>query len=80
MMPRCVQLLLPLGGELHVLGVGGVARELRFGLREQRLVAHQVGFRLRERRFERPAVEREEQLALLDQIAFVERQFVRGRR
>ena len=72
MMPRCVQLLLALGGELLILGVGGVARELRFGLREQRLVAHQVRLGLRERRLERPAIEREEQLPLLDEVAFVE--------
>ena len=75
MMPRCDQLRLALGGELLILGVRRVARELRFGLREQRLVARQVGFGLRERRLERPPIEREELLALLDEVAFVERDF-----
>ena len=46
------QLRLALGGELLVLGVGRVARELRFGLAEQRLVAHEVRFGLRELRLD----------------------------
>ena len=57
MMPRVVQLLLAFGAELHVLRVRRVARELRFGLREQRVVAHQVRLRLRERRLERAPIE-----------------------
>jgi hypothetical protein len=64
-------LSLALGGELLILRVGGVARELRFRLCEQRLVAQEVRLGLRERRFERPPIELE-QLVLLDDIAFVE--------
>ena len=69
------ELRLAFGGQLLIFGVRGVARQLRFGLREQRLVADQVGFRLRERRLERPPIEREEQLPLLDEVAFVKRHF-----
>ena len=71
-----IQLLLAFGGELLIFGVGGISRELRFGLREQRAVAHEVGVRHRERSLERPAIEREEQLTLLDQIAFMEGEFL----
>ena len=40
------ELRLALGRELLILGVGGISRELRFGLIEQRLVADESGLRL----------------------------------
>ena len=70
------ELRLALGGQLLVFGVGRVARELRFGLREQRLVAREVRFGLRERGLERPPIEHEERLSLLDEVAFVEGELV----
>ena len=45
------ELCLTLGTELLVFGVGRVARELRLGLGEQRLIAHEVGLRLFQRGF-----------------------------
>ena len=63
MMPRLFSCCWRSAGQLHVLGVGRVARQLRFGLRQQRLVAHQVRLRLRERGLERAPIEAEEQLA-----------------
>ena len=69
------QLRLPFRRQLLILGVRGVATELRFGLREQRPVAGQVGFGLRERGLERAPIELEEQLSLLDDVAFVKRHF-----
>ena len=67
------QLALALGGDLLIFRVGGVAIELRFGLRFERLVAAQLRFGLRQRRFEGTPIEREEQLAGLHEIALVER-------
>ena len=61
-----------LAGQLQVLGLAPIARQLRFGLREQRLVARQIGFGLLELRLIRPRIDREEVIALLDEVAFVE--------
>ena len=69
------QLCLPFRCQLLILGVRGVATELRFGLREQRPVAGQIGFRLCERGLERAPIELKEELSLLDDVAFVKRHF-----
>jgi len=69
------ELPLALGCELLIFGVGRVAAELRLGLREKRLVAQQVCFRLCQRRLERTPIQSEELLPLFDGIAFAERQF-----
>jgi len=66
-------LRLPLGRELLILGVGGVAAELRFSLRQQRFVAREVCVGLRERGFEGPSIECEELLTLSDEVAFPKR-------
>ena len=58
-----------------VFGVRGVATELRFGLRQQRLVAGQVGIGLCERGLEWPPIELKEQLPLFDDVAFAKRHF-----
>ena len=65
------ELRLALRRELLVFGVGRVARELRFRLREQRLVAREVRVGLRKGRLERPAIEREQLLPLPDAVAFL---------
>ena len=70
--PALDELRLALGVERLILGVGGVARQLRLGLVGQRLVAHQIRFGLLHRRFERPAIDREEQRALPHEVAFME--------
>ena len=64
---------LPLGRELLIFRVRGIATELCFRLRKQRPVAGEVRFGLCERRLERPAVECEELLFLPDEIAFAKR-------
>jgi len=69
------QLRLPFRGQLLILGVRRVATELRFGLREQRLIAGQIGFRLCERGFERAPIELKDELPLLDDVAFAKRHF-----
>ena len=71
-MPLCDELRLPLRRELLEFRGRGVAGELRFGLSQQRLIAGLVGLRLLQRRFERPRIDLEEQVALLDDVAFVE--------
>ena len=71
-MPLLDQLRLALRGQRRVFGVRAVAAELRFGLAEERLIAQQVGFGLPERRLERPLVDREQQLILLDEVALLE--------
>ena len=63
---------MPLGRELLIFGVGRVASELRFGLIEQRLIADEIRLRLLQRGFERPLIDREELVALLDDVSFVE--------
>jgi hypothetical protein len=70
-----VQRGLTFGRELRIFGVGAVARELRFGLIEQRLIAREVGLRLYQGRLEWALVNREEELTLLHEVAFVK---VRG--
>ena len=66
------ELRLPLGRELLEFRGCGVASELRFGLGEQRLIAGLVRQRLLQRRFERPRIDLEKEIALLDDVAFVE--------
>ena len=66
------ELGLALERELLVLGVGRVACELRDGLLEQRLVARQVRFGLRQRGLKRTPIEDEERLSLRDEAALVE--------
>jgi len=51
--------------------LGRVARELRLGLGEQRLIPNEVGLRLLQRGCQRPLIDREQQIALLHEIAFV---------
>ena len=67
------QLRLTLGRELLILGICRIAVQLCLGLREQRFVARHVGVGLSQCRFERPAIQREEALPRLDEIALVER-------
>ena len=66
------ELRLAVGCDLLIFGVGAVARELRFGLVEQRLIADEIGLGLLQRRLERPRIDHEELVALLDDVAFVE--------
>src|SRR4029077_14606499 len=69
------QLRLAFRGQLLIFGVRRVATELRFGLRQQRLVAGQVGLGLRERGLERPPIELKQQLPLFDDVAFAKGHF-----
>ena len=67
------ELPLSLSCELLEFRGRGVAGELRFRLREQRLIAGFVGLRLLQRRCERARIDFEERSALLDDVSFMKK-------
>ena len=72
-MPRAVSERLALGAQLRVSSAcRAVARQLGFSLCDEGLIADQVCLRLLQRGFKRPAIDREEHLALFHEVAFVE--------
>ena len=58
--------------QLRVLRIRGITAELCFRLSEQRLIAFEIGFRLFDLGLKRALVDREEMVALPDEIPFTE--------
>ena len=69
----CDELPLALRCELLEFRGRGIASELGFRLREQRLIAGFVGLRLLQRRGERARIDFEERSALLDDVSFMKK-------
>ena len=77
-MPRCDELRLALGGELLILGVRGVARQVAPPPARAAPDRAPGSPGPVERRLERPRIDREETIALLDEVAFVKQDLHRA--